>query len=442
MVKVSKSLCPVSDTLRSTIVPNTDIFIIITARPSNKRGFTARCAADQKYRPTIAHINIAPEFLEITPYKKLLNTAIHEIGHALGFSPFYYNYYLDAYGVPRGKSNVIRKFQERGHEVLKLITPSAVRAARRHFGSMLVNGLELEDSGGKGTAQAHVEKRIYGNEIMTGWPSSLLGVASDILLSVFEDMGWYRVSKNYAESLHHGNGEGLQFAERRCNKWPRTYFCSSMNAEIGCTADGRAKAFCQNFEFKSQLPSHYQYFSDPRKGGYSELNDHCPIFNMQPLSCADASSKGSYRKIEVFGQSSRCFVSRYNAPIAAACFGIVCEDGRYKVVVADGREFFCYENQLSVLIDNTVFECRSYRQTCQTHEQETCNDGKGCSGNGFCGKDGTCLCYNGRTGSRCQNIYCPKGPNALTCSGRGRCDEKTQYIRTTVDLNLAAARAK
>ena len=299
---VKKSFCPVSDTLRSTIVPNTDIFIIITARPSNKRGFTARCAADQKYRPTIAHINIAPEFLEITPYKKLLNTAIHEIGHALGFSPFYYNYYLDAYGVPRGKSNVIRKFQERGHEVLKLITPSAVRAARRHFGSMLVNGLELEDSGGKGTAQAHVEKRIYGNEIMTGWPSSLLGVASDILLSVFEDMGWYRVSKNYAESLHHGNGEGLQFAERRCNKWPRTYFCSSMNAEIGCTADGRAKAFCQNFEFKSQLPSHYQYFSDwPRKGGYSELNDHCPIFNMQPLSCADASSKGSYRKIEVLG---------------------------------------------------------------------------------------------------------------------------------------------
>ena len=53
-------------------------------------------------------------------------------------------------------------------------------------------------------------------------------------------------------------------------------FCSDPNEEK-CTGDNYAKkGKCNLATFSSSLSSHFQYFSDPRKGGRNQISDFCP----------------------------------------------------------------------------------------------------------------------------------------------------------------------
>lgn len=121
----------------------------------------------------------------------------HEILHALGFSVSLYAFFRDENGNPRtprkpdtGKpylneklqihqwSNttirkIIRdKWQVKGGNIKKeinvMVTPRVVEEIRNHFNCSELEGAELEDQGGEGTALTHWEKRILENEAMTG----------------------------------------------------------------------------------------------------------------------------------------------------------------------------------------------------------------------------------------------------------------------------------
>ena len=54
-------------------------------------------------------------------------------------------------------------------------------------------GAELEDDGGPGTAESHFEKRVFGNELMTGIVGSDVPVLSSFTLALCQDSGWYQV---------------------------------------------------------------------------------------------------------------------------------------------------------------------------------------------------------------------------------------------------------
>ena len=49
-----------------------------------------------------------------------------------------------------------------------LVTPRVRREVRRHFKCPALEGGELEDQGDFGTAMTHWEKRVFGDEAMTG----------------------------------------------------------------------------------------------------------------------------------------------------------------------------------------------------------------------------------------------------------------------------------
>ena len=78
-----------------------------------------------------------------------------------------------------------------GKTVSKMVTPAVRARSRQHFGCDTLEGAEIEDGGGSGTAGSHLEKRIFMNEFMTG-TASREPVFSAITLAVFEDSGWYR----------------------------------------------------------------------------------------------------------------------------------------------------------------------------------------------------------------------------------------------------------
>ena len=75
--------------------------------------------------------------------------------------------------------------------VYLMVTPRVVRAVREHFACPTLEGAELEDQGGDGTAFTHWEKRIFQNEAMTGTVHTAQPAYSMITLALMEDSGWY-----------------------------------------------------------------------------------------------------------------------------------------------------------------------------------------------------------------------------------------------------------
>ena len=80
-----------------------------------------------------------------------------------------------------------------------LATPRVRREVRRHFKCSSLEGGELEDQGDLGTAMTHWEKRLFGDEAMTGNHQQLelegkiwreQQPISRISLAVLQDSGW------------------------------------------------------------------------------------------------------------------------------------------------------------------------------------------------------------------------------------------------------------
>ena len=148
--------------------------------------------------------------------------AVHEISHSLGFSSSKFDEYRTASGAKH--ATVIARMSQGGKTVSKMVTPAVRARSREHFGCDSLEGAEIEDGGGSGTAGSHLEKRIFMNEFMTG-TASREPVFSAITLALFEDSGWYRVNYDGAQTIHWGNGVGCSFSVRS----PQTRILITMN---------------------------------------------------------------------------------------------------------------------------------------------------------------------------------------------------------------------
>ena len=98
------------------------------------------------------------------------------------------------------------------------VTPRVVEEAKKHFACDTLEGAELENQGGEGTALTHWEKRIFENEAMTGVHTQD-PVYSKITLALLEDSGWYRPDYQAATTLAFGHRLGCDFAKKSCKSW-------------------------------------------------------------------------------------------------------------------------------------------------------------------------------------------------------------------------------
>ena len=99
-----------------------------------------------------------------------------------------------------------------------MVTPRVVEEIRNHFNCSELEGAELEDQGGEGTALTHWEKRILENEAMTGTHTQS-PVFSRITLALLEDSGWYKPNYEMASDLTWGKHLGCNFAMKSCKSW-------------------------------------------------------------------------------------------------------------------------------------------------------------------------------------------------------------------------------
>lgn len=239
-----------------TGIHNADFIFYVSARQTERchKGLTVAYAAHCQQeaaldRPIAGHANLCPESISTKPQEleTLLSTVKHEILHALGFSVSLYAFFRDEDGNPRtqrkpdtGKpyldeklqlhkwsSSTIRKivrekWSVRGgavrREIDMMVTPRVVEEVRNHFDCPELEGAELEDQGGEGTALTHWEKRILENEAMTGTHTQN-PVFSRITLALMEDSGWYKVNYSMATPLSWGKGLGCDFVMKSCKYW-------------------------------------------------------------------------------------------------------------------------------------------------------------------------------------------------------------------------------
>ncbi|XP_037027187.1 leishmanolysin-like peptidase isoform X1 [Bradysia coprophila] len=417
-------------------IENADFIFYVSARQTDRcdKGLTVAYAAHCQQesaldRPIAGHANLCPSSISVKPQElqTLLSTVKHEILHALGFSVSLYAFFRDENGNPRtprkpdtGKpyldeklqihkwsNETIRKVVRRrwavrggyiNRTVDMMVTPRVVEEARRHFKCAELEGAELEDQGGEGTALTHWEKRILENEAMTGTHTQS-PVFSRITLALMEDSGWYKANYNMASPLSWGKGLGCSFAMQSCKDWIYALssndvtesdidssggrsihpFCSKVKRDplqTECTDDRNSVALCNLIRHDKPLPKEYQNFDsilhvpsgeEEYYGGSVSLADHCPYIQEFTWRSKNVVVRGSQCQfednnpkpeknfaLESYGANSKCFdhtesmweerscrQTREWQHWGSGCYKYKCENRRLHILVSN-YSYPCY----------------------------------------------------------------------------------------------------
>ncbi|CAH2083494.1 unnamed protein product [Euphydryas editha] len=406
-------------------VEKTDFVLYVSAVETERcrRGLTVAYASHCQQesaldRPVAGHANFCPGELS-TKYRDLpsvLSTVKHEMLHALGFSVSLFGFYRDENGEPLTDrrpdtgnppldeelqihkwSDRVVKTVTRNNWMIRegyitrnfrmIVTPRVVKEVRDHFNCSLLEGAELEDQGGDGTALTHWEKRVFENEAMTGTHTQN-SVFSRITFAMMEDTGWYRADYSHAAPLDWGKGLGCNFAMTSCKQWLNSQrfrrkslapFCDRVKGDplrTECSPRRNAVVLCNLVRHDTILPRQYQHFDRlpnippgdvAHYGGSVSLADYCPYlqeFTWKHKTVLIRGSRCSYEEntpkqdvnfaLENYGEHSKCFDHsdrvweqkscrqiREWQHWGSGCYKYKCENGRLHVVVGN-YTYTCY----------------------------------------------------------------------------------------------------
>ena len=270
---------------------------------SNVLAAAAPCIVTNSNRPYggVLYINTNLNFNKGNTNQYLKNILLHEITHILVFHPYFFT--------------ELKLNQTEGSNSY-IISPKAVAKAREHFDCSSITRIPLENQGGTGSVGSHWESRYMLGDYMisTDYPDQAI---SDITLGLFEDTGFYKVNYYSGGLFKFGKGKGCEFFNKDCienEKATFEEFCDTANAAM-CSSSRTLKSSCYLTTYTSSIPTAYQYFSDPRKGGFPAA-DYCPVPYQAHSSstyfsnhCQIGSSSLSSEYNEKIGFDSFCFMS-------------------------------------------------------------------------------------------------------------------------------------
>eukprot|EP00899_Mesostigma_viride_P012753 jgi/Mesvir1/21479/Mv03931-RA.2 len=457
---------------------NSDYVLLVTATNSESccpsgdcevgslRAYALHCILEpQLDRPVAGTVNFCPSKLvaSVDPavFDRQVNTAVHEILHALGFSSSLFPYYRDATTAPRvprtgdfpddaNLSSIVRQSFERGYNVTRIITPKVAEKAREQYACPSMTGMETENHGGEGTVGSHWEQRLMFGDVMTGVISTDQMVSS-ITLALFEDTGWYLPQYSKAGILRWGYHAGCNFVNLACthsvaNPMPAVftpYYC-------------RGDADVYNITYQTQtVEMSYKCSSDDLSIGYCLLcgeeelstgqchSDGCRRVNgFSNGLCTNSSQNGTLGEWGIrYSPSSRCFGDggadailwrfedpqnvHLRFPTGANCFNQRCTraaNGTWTLEVEVGTGFWvkCVDNATvnaagGALQAGRIGPCPVAATFC---EWNSCPDN--CNDNGKC-KGGVCYCYPSYAGTTCAARACV-GTAGDNCTAGTICD--------------------
>jgi len=353
------------------------------------------CAqASGSKRPTIASALINTYQVQaangsVLLFERHTYLLIHEMMHTFGFLPTLFPYFLDENGVTR--TGHVYNVTLNGQNRTVIDVPFLTQTARTYFGCSSLPGIFLEDDGGAGTAQCHLDKKFFMYEVMTS------GVyygrrVSQFSLGILEASGWYAPDYSYAEPFFYGQGNGCDFYNQVCNTTdtsnPFDEFC--IGTVRACANTGRSGGRCSS----------------------DSLTDNCR-YQLPDLDydCenTDAVSFARLPSLQVFGRGagSKCFTGTLNTVKSSSqisyCFKYNCTGSGLSTI-------------LQVKIGSTTLNCTKVGQNltvsgyyggincpdpltfCSTAGLAYCP--RNCVGRGTC-VNGQCVCDAGFSGVDC-----------------------------------------
>ena len=310
---------------------------------SNVLAAAAPCIVTNSNRPYggVLYINTNLNFNKGNTNQYLKNILLHEITHILVFHPYFFT--------------ALKLNQTEGSNSY-IISPKAVAKAREHFDCSSITRIPLENQGGTGSVGSHWESRYMLGDYMisTDYPDQAI---SDITLGLFEDSGFYKVNYYSGGLFKFGKGKGCEFFNKDCienEKATFEEFCDTANAAM-CSSSRTLKSSCYLTTYTSSIPTAYQYFSDPRKGGFPAA-DYCPVPYQAHSSstyfsnhCSIGSSSLSSEYNEKIGFDSFCFMSSILPSSSTAstsqipiCYEVRCDaDNNQFTVTIGSSEIAC-----------------------------------------------------------------------------------------------------
>ena len=336
-ITVNPALLPSFGVSGPLSIPNADLVLLMTTRPSPNRpvaGYASCLQRDQYGRCTVGQFNWVPELVSVADadsvdtMTNVLHTALHEIVHVLGgMGPGSFptgTAFINELGEPKAASEVFLVQPDPAYggtkDVTYIITPKVVNITRTAFNCDSIPGFPLEDlTLGAGS---HWEARLAGPELMSYGTGSGLVFVSDLTLAFLEDTNQYvanyskagqLVASSKATSantlttlsfltnnaltndsynslppplsngfLRWGAGAGCEWAMGNPAAWNGSYVCTKNN-QYGCTQDNRMTAVCVITNAFTQESTCGSKGSMAATGGSAVCDYTVPTANVPPI---------------------------------------------------------------------------------------------------------------------------------------------------------------
>ena len=332
------------------------------------------------YRPIAGVLNINPklDFESINVEYYMKNIFLHEIIHILAFHPYFFrNLNLGGYSPP------IWKYYLNSYNVLE--------QARKHYDCPSLERLYLENQEKNSGWSSHWESRYMLGDIMisTDFQEKVI---SDITLALFEDTGFYKVNYYTGGLFKFGKNKGCDFLSKSCiiNEYSQfNEFCEK-ESEPKCSYSRSIKSSCYIHDYTNELSSEYQYFSNPKRGGFFAA-DYCPVpFESHPSNyyypkhCLIGKSDDSNVYGEKLGNNSFCFISSLlpnnsesSVRTNAICYEVECDSINKEIIVKiDSNKIICPTEGGTIYPDGFKgsLECPDYYDICPENGDPLCNE--------------------------------------------------------------------
>ena len=273
--------------LGSNAIGNTytlDMDLIIFGKFDNEMDSSILASAGARYlnsdmRPImgLVFINTNIDFSKINSQEYFQSIIIHEFTHILGFSNYFFTEYFH---------NIFNKKDSYNIQRYYINSTKVINVAKKYFNCENLEGVELEESGGGGTASSHWESRILLGEYMNGVIYPEEQVISEFTLALLEDMGFYKVNYYTGGLMRYGKGKGCDFIKNRCvndtheiNPKFENEFYDSIESpylfDASCSSGRQSRTYFAWWVYNN-IPKYYQYFTNKKYGGFSAA-DYCPV---------------------------------------------------------------------------------------------------------------------------------------------------------------------
>ena len=232
---------------------------------------------DETNRPIVGIVNINKK-IDFT-YSNSQNyfefIIIHEFTHVLGFSGYYVSTIYNLTFSKIGVNGIKRTF---------LKGPKLLEVAKKYYNCSDIEGVELENYGASGTIGSHWEARILLGEYMNGYIYTPDQVISEFTLAALEDLSYYKANYYTGGLMKFGKNKGCDFVNKECiingkanEKFSNEFYDDAFGYGAGCSSARQSRAYRFIGIYNDDLPTEYQYFSEPFYGGPLQQADFCPV---------------------------------------------------------------------------------------------------------------------------------------------------------------------